>query len=133
MLNYLTQNTIQNALGGMLNYGSFTMSEIQDEKLAQITREFDEIFIKYVAEDFSPLIVSAIVLARLLWLNEALKGQEGIEDYYHFLGHHEESAWEHLEQYINPQLINEMDEEKKSAVILPFRKRSTNDDEHMDS
>jgi len=106
-------------------------SDDQTEELIRITRELDMAMIEGMTKhNLSPLGISAVILARLTFLNTMLRGVEGLGEYYELLDHHSEHVYKQWETHID---IDELEEEftndnNQSAEIIQFPRRPVNEE-----
>ena len=103
-------------------------SDDQTEELIRLTRELDTAMIEGMTKyNLSPLSISAVILARLTFLNSVARGVEGLGEYHELLEHHSENVykqWEtqmekDLQIFYNKWLAND----NHSAEIIQFPRK----------
>ena len=103
------------------------MADDSDE-LIRLTRELDTAMIEGMTKyNLSPLSISAVILARLTFLNTVTRGADGLGDYYDLLERHCEHVYKQWEFQIDLD-IDELEKDitndnKKSADIIQFPKK----------
>ena len=95
------------------------------DELIRLTKELDVAMIEGMTKyNLSPLSISAVILARLTFLNTVTRGAEGLGDYYDLLERHSEHVYKQWELQIDLD-IGELEKDftndnKKSADIIQF-------------
>ena len=96
-------------------------SDDQTEELIRLTREWDLAMMEGMTRyNLSPLSISAVILARLTFLNSVARGVDGLSEYYELLDHHAENVYKQIEMQLD---IDELEKEfisSTSAEIIQF-------------
>ena len=102
------------------------MADDTDE-LIRLTRELDTAMIEGMTKhNLSPLGISAVILARLTFLNSVTRGVEGLGEYYELLEHHIENVYKQWETQLDLDDIHDewlANDNQKSADIIQFPKK----------
>ena len=102
------------------------MSDGTDE-LIRLTRELDTAMLEGMTKyNLSPLSISAVMLARLSFLNSVAGGVDGLGEYYELLEFHSEKVYKQWETQLDlDDIHNEWisNDNKKSADILQFPRK----------
>jgi hypothetical protein len=102
------------------------MADDTDE-LIRLTRELDTAMIEGMTKyNLSPLSISAVILARLTFLNSVTRGVDGLLEYYELLDHHSENVYKQWETQLDLDDIHEewlANDNNKSADIIQFPRK----------
>ena len=102
------------------------MADDTDE-LIRLTKELDLAMIEGMTKyNLSPLSISAVVLARLTFLNSVARGIDGMLEYYELLERHSEHVYRQWETQLDLDDIHEewlANDNKKSADIIQFPRK----------
>jgi hypothetical protein len=97
------------------------------EELIRLTRELDTAMIEGMTKyNLSPLSISAVILARLTFLNSVTRGMDGLHDYYELLERHSEHVYRQWETQLDLDDIHEewlANDNQKSADIIQFPRK----------
>jgi hypothetical protein len=104
------------------------MADDTDE-LIRLTRELDTAMIEGMTKyNLSPLSISAVILARLTFLNSVARGVDGLLEYYELLDLHSENVYKQWETQLDLDDIHDewlANDNQKSADIIQFPKKDS--------
>jgi len=99
------------------------------EELIRLTRELDTAMIEGMTKyNLSPLSISAVILARLTFLNSVAHGVDGLLEYYELLDLHSENVYKQWETQLDLDDIHDewlANDNQKSADIIQFPKKDS--------
>ena len=97
------------------------------DELVKLTRELDTAMMEGMTKyNLSPLSISAVILARLSFLNTVGRGTDGLHDYYDLLEHHSENVYKQWEVMMDAEFDPPeqwMNDNQKSADIIQFPRK----------
>ena len=100
---------------------------MSEDETAAFVREIDTALLGWMTvHGITPLSMSAIMLARLRFINMVGHGVEGLNEYYDLLEYHIEDVYRQAETLMDLEDIHNewlANDNKKSADILQFRKK----------
>ena len=102
------------------------MADDTDE-LIRLTRELDNAMLEGMTKyNLSPLSISAVILARLTFINAAARGVEGLGEYYELLELHIENVYKQWETQLELDDIHDewlANDNQKTADIIQFPRK----------
>ena len=105
-------------------------SDDQTEELIRLTRELDTAMLEGMTKyNLSPLSISAVILARLTFLNSVARGVEGLGEYHELLEHHSENVYRQWETQLDLDDIHEqwLANDNHTAEIIQFPRKDSDE------